>query len=301
MSDRNKPLISVVIPTYKCRGGLKRAIESVLCQTYSNFEIIVVDDNTAGDEYRIQTEIIMNGYIRNSKINYIKHSHNRNGAAARNTGINAAKGEYIAFLDDDDEWLPEKLDKQLLYIKEHPEHDCVYCLARHGDKPEPTIPYEGNAIVPMLTNRTKMYTPTLLFTKRSLSTIGGFNEGFVRHQDYELLVKFFENGYTIGCKKEILVIIHSAGGNNLSIKKHIELKEQFLETFSKTIEKLDIERSGLKNKIIACNYAVIVDSAIANKKLKPALVLSLKYFPINPTSFITQLVLLAKDHLLRKF
>ena len=87
MEDFNK-LISVVIPTYKNRGGLVSSIESVLNQTYTNFEVIVVDDNSPTSMERGTTEQIMQQFVNNPKVVYIKHEKNKNGAAARNTGIN---------------------------------------------------------------------------------------------------------------------------------------------------------------------------------------------------------------------
>ena len=106
-------LVSIIIPTYKRNEKLKKAIESILKQTYQNIEIIVVDDNNPNTEYRKKNEILMQSYIKNSKVKYIKHEKNKNGAAARNTGINAANGKYIGFLDDDDEFLPTKIEKQV--------------------------------------------------------------------------------------------------------------------------------------------------------------------------------------------
>ena len=123
--------ISVVIPSYNSRGGLARSVDSVLKQTFQNFEIIVVDDNNPGTDARRNTEAIMEAYQSNPKVRYLKHEKNKNGAAARNTGIRAAKGRYIAFLDDDDEWSPEKLEHQYAYIQSHAGYDCVQTAHNH--------------------------------------------------------------------------------------------------------------------------------------------------------------------------
>ncbi|MDP3388286.1 MAG: glycosyltransferase family 2 protein [Eubacteriales bacterium] len=92
---KKTPLVSVLIPTYKSTSSLKMSVESVLSQTYENYEIIVIDDNNPDTEYRRRTEAIMDRYIHNPKIMYIKHSKNKNGAAARNTGFKNSKGELI--------------------------------------------------------------------------------------------------------------------------------------------------------------------------------------------------------------
>ena len=104
-----REMVSVIITTYKGAKKLQRAILSVLGQTYSNVEIIVVDDNNPGTIERADTEKVMATFKKNKNIRYIQHKKNKNGAVARNTGIRAATGKYIAFLDDDDFFLPDRV------------------------------------------------------------------------------------------------------------------------------------------------------------------------------------------------
>lgn len=99
--------VSVIIPTYNRAHLLGRAIQSVLAQTYEDFEIIVVDDASTD-----VTEQVVKSFA-DDRINYIRHQKNKGGSSARNTGIKAAKGEFIAFLDSDDEWVPKKLEKEI--------------------------------------------------------------------------------------------------------------------------------------------------------------------------------------------
>ena len=112
MNETNRPTVSVIIPTYNRAAMIGRAIESVLHQTHHDFELIVVDDASTDD-----TEAVIRSYP-DSRILYLRHSENRGGSAARNTGIEAARGQYIAFLDSDDEWLPDKLTHQLALLRE---------------------------------------------------------------------------------------------------------------------------------------------------------------------------------------
>jgi len=107
----NSPTVSVIIPTYNRAHLIGRAIQSVLNQTYQDFEIIVVDDGSTDNT----KEIVKS--LDDKRIRYIRHKENKGGGAARNTGIKAAIGEYIAFLDSDDEWLPEKLECQMKVFK----------------------------------------------------------------------------------------------------------------------------------------------------------------------------------------
>ncbi len=110
--NNNTPSVSVVISTYNRAHLVERAIRSVLNQTYRDFELIVVDD-ASGDNTR---EVVDN--FHDERIRYMRHDDNKGAPEARNTGIKKAGGRYIAFLDDDDEWLPEKLEKQMAKMRE---------------------------------------------------------------------------------------------------------------------------------------------------------------------------------------
>ena len=101
--------VSVIIPTYNRSGFIRRAVKSVLNQTYKWIEIIIVDDGSIDDTVKIISTL----GLSDNRIRCLTHKTNRGSQAARNTGIRAAKGEYIAFLDSDDEWLPNKLEKQM--------------------------------------------------------------------------------------------------------------------------------------------------------------------------------------------
>lgn len=103
-----KPLVSVILPTHNRAGLLGRAIRSVLAQSYSNLELIVVDDASTDD-----TSGVVRSLTGDSRLKYIRLEQNRRAAAARNVGIQAAHGELIAFHDDDDQWLLDKLEKQV--------------------------------------------------------------------------------------------------------------------------------------------------------------------------------------------
>jgi glycosyltransferase involved in cell wall biosynthesis len=106
------PTVSIVIPTYNRAGVIGKPIQSILNQTFQDFEIIVVDDCSNDD-----TEQMLASY-NDPRIRYIRHQTNSGAAIARNTGIDSSTGEYIAFLDSDDQWLPEKLAKQLNLFQE---------------------------------------------------------------------------------------------------------------------------------------------------------------------------------------
>jgi glycosyltransferase involved in cell wall biosynthesis len=106
------PLVSIVIPTYNRAHLLARAIKSVLTQTYQNIELIIVDDASADN-----TEDVVKGFS-DPRVHYIRHDQNRGCSAARNTGIKESKGEFVALLDSDDEYLSEKIEESLKVFRD---------------------------------------------------------------------------------------------------------------------------------------------------------------------------------------
>src|SRR3990172_5384703 len=117
--------VSVVIPTYNRAKSIEKTIRSVLTHTYQDFEIIVVDDGSKDNTSIVVASIVE----KDPRIHYLKHEVNQGAQAARKTGVMAAKGELIAFLDSDDVWYPEKLQKQVTAFRELP--DSVGIV--HGD------------------------------------------------------------------------------------------------------------------------------------------------------------------------
>ena len=113
--NSNAPLVSVVIPTYSRSDMLTRALESVNSQTYSNIEIVVVDDNGKGTNQQLETQARVLAFETRPgvELRYVVREKNGGGSLARNTGIDASKADFVAFLDDDDEFLPRKLELQM--------------------------------------------------------------------------------------------------------------------------------------------------------------------------------------------
>lgn len=138
----NNPLVSVVIPTYNGSRFIKETIQSVLDQTYTNIETIIVDDGSKDNT----PDIVKS--INDSRIIYIRQK-NAGVSMARNNGINISKGDYIAFLDHDDLWLPHKLEKQLLLFKENPVIAMVYS--------DTFIINENNSIVGKYSQKIKLF------------------------------------------------------------------------------------------------------------------------------------------------
>jgi len=194
-----KPLVSIILPTYNREDYLCRSIASVLNQTFDNFELVIVDDaSTDNSAATIAT-------FNDQRIVYLKHEQNRGGSAARNTGIKAARGELIAFQDSDDEWLPEKLAKQMAALADAPAAvGVVYTgfMRFSGDKkeyiPGPTVQVKDGDIHLELLKQNFVTTQAVLVKKECFQMAGMFDETFPRFQDWELFLrisKYFEFRY----------------------------------------------------------------------------------------------------------
>lgn len=186
----DSPTVSIVIPTYNREDTLPRAIQSVLNQTYDDFELIVVDDNSTDS-----TSEVVAGFD-SSKIHYKAHRTNKGAAAARNTGVREAKGRYIAFLDSDDEWFPDKLRKQMECILEN-EGEVVYCDVEIIQNGEPHIwgcpGNTGDIYRAQLVQDQVPRTSAVLMSREAFRSVGGFNTDLPARQDYELWLRLAEN------------------------------------------------------------------------------------------------------------
>ena len=270
------PLITVIIPTYKNNGGLNKTIKSVVNQTYKNIEIIIVDDNN-NDEFRKETEIIVSNFLSDNRIKYIKHESNKNGSAARNTGIKASNGEYIAFLDDDDNFKEDKIEKQIKYLI-HKNFDCVYCRRiSHNILSNLPINKEGNLSEDLLLLKSQLQTSLLLFKKSVLIELNGFDESFLRHQDYEIMLRFFNKGFKIGFVEDTYVDIGNQGQNRIFGRKMYEIKNQFLNQFSESIDSIELSKKGFKKQVLLKHYSSLFIALVKGREFKLAIEIYKKY------------------------
>lgn len=271
--NKGKTLVSVIIPTYKRPDFLLRAIESVRNQTYKNIEIFVVDDNGLGTEWQVKTHHLLVDLIQSGAITYITHDVNRNGSAARNTGITASKGSYITFLDDDDVLLPQKIEKQVDILENHKGYDAVYTgfdIFKGEKKLKSVIPTsKGNLQYELLSTDWSIGTGSNpMFRRCVFEDIGLFDVSFIRHQDIEFLVRFFRT-HEIGVVSEILInrYIDSAI-NRIDCERLIQVKDKFLLTFKKDIENF---QDCKRNTILRNQYADIACNAIKERNYSVAI------------------------------
>lgn len=263
----NRPLVSVIIPTYKRPDTLDRAINSVLSQTYPNIEIIVVDDNNPGSEGRALTESKMSHYRGNSKVLYVKHEKNKNGSAARNTGARVSRGDFVAFLDDDDQFLPKKIESQVSKLLSL-SGDWGFCYSKYytqknNGKLVPVQEHrEGDLYILALKQELCVNAGSnLLIRKSAFNSINGFDETFKRNQDHEFLVRLLKK-YKIAYV-DTPGLIYSVGTTNVSVN-YIETISYYNKVFKNELEQMSkLDQMDYKNNI---DYLIILDLISPNKK-----------------------------------
>lgn len=264
------PLVSVIITTYNRPTYLLRAINSVDKQTYKNIEIIIVDDNNSNSDARCETQKVINEYRGLTKLIYIKHDKNKNGATARNTGIKNSSGDYIAFLDDDDYFYPDKVEKQVKILKNLDEQYggiiSNFEIFRNGKKINyPYVVNSGNYLVETLSCTFQMGSGSNLFVRRNvLKELGGFDETFERHQDYEFLVRFFLKYDLFALDEKLFGIEQKAIQNNKKdLIKMINIKKQYLNKYKNILDTLSKKEQA---KILRNNKIQLLKIMINNKQ-----------------------------------
>ena len=182
--------VTVIIPTHNRAEFLRHAISSVLEQSFQDFEIIVVDDASSDNTAEVVTR------FHDERIKFIRHVNRRGGSAARNTGIVNAKCDYIAFLDDDDEWFPEKLARQMeVLLASPPGVGCIYTgyviVDKYNEKTNgQMIPSKkGDLSKDLLISNCIGGTSSVLLRKECFDKIGLFDENLPSFQDYDLWIR----------------------------------------------------------------------------------------------------------------
>ena len=245
-------MVSAIITTYKRDlDTLRRAINSVINQTYKDLELIVVDDSP--DTYENRTAI--REYVTSISeipVSYIPHENNMGACAARNTGIDHARGEYIAFLDDDDEWLPEKTEKQLqAFINKV---GMVYCGSKIQNDDtgysavNQSVFRSGNIYESLIKENYIGSTSFPLIRKDVLLDIGKFDPEMKSAQDYDVWLRIARK-YNVEYVSEPLVVYHIHSGEQIS--KNANNKIQGLERLiQKNMDYLQDHREVLGLRVL---------------------------------------------------
>jgi len=275
------PRVSVIIPTYNRAHLVGRAIQSVLDQTYQDFELIVVDDGSTDN-----TEEIVRRFD-DERIRYIRLNENSGSPAApTNTGIKTARGEYIAVQDSDDEWLPGKLDKQMkVFENVSPKVGIVYTdmwRVREDGKKEyqhsPRImPEDGIVYEEALGYRLAgIGTQTVVIRKECFEKAGLFDEKLPMYIDTELLIRMSKYYYFYHIEEPLVNYFATAGSIVSSTKATITARKLILEKHFEDIKK--------NKKLLARHYFDIGSLLGSNGEVRQGrnyLIKAVMAYPLN--------------------
>ena len=241
-------LVSIIIPTFKRTNTLERAIDSAIAQTYNNIEIIIVDDNADYPNIREQNRNLLKKY-KNSKIFFVENKKNLGGGLSRNEGIKYSNGKFVAFLDDDDEYFPKKIEEQMKLYKKlnNDKIAMIYCYAE-------MVKIDGTSYISdRLINGNNIYehvsnciaaTSWWFCPKDKLLSVGCF-EDISSRQDASLLLKLLLKEYEFYCAPKVLLKYYCHNSNSGISKtdyKSIEAEKQYREIFLNNCNSLTIKQ-----------------------------------------------------------
>ena len=240
------PTVSVVIPTFNRAGLIRDAIASVLKQSYSNLEVIVVDDGSTDS-----TAEVLNSFS-DERLIFLRQE-NQGRSAARNRAIAQARGRYIAFLDSDDMYLEGKLQKQIDYMDSHPEIGMTYtsaiCIDENGD----SLPHKYEATVSGMIHLDIAFfipvtitLPTVMVRREVFDAVGGFDEAMYRFEDTDMWRRISKT-YSIGAIQEYTCKLRTHGGNCLASQDPEQIRNA-LDYYASKILREDVEMSRIARR-----------------------------------------------------
>jgi glycosyltransferase involved in cell wall biosynthesis len=235
-----KPQVSVILPAYNTAGLIAACLDSVFSQTYQDFEVIVVND---GSPDTVDLERVLQPY--KGRIVYIVQQ-NKRAAGARNTAIRQARGEFLAFLDSDDRWLPDHLASQMKLFFEDPALDMVYCNGlRIGDQRNfmKACPSHGPAtFAALITEQCQICVSTVVVRKSAIVKAGLFDETLLRCDDYEMWVRTAFYGAKVGYTRNVQALLNGGRPGSLS-QSSSKMAEGYLTILDKIIRTFPLNDS----------------------------------------------------------
>jgi glycosyltransferase involved in cell wall biosynthesis len=259
-------LVTVIIPAYRPTNDIRKTLDSVFAQTFSDYEVIVINDGSPESELLERKLQPYQGRIR-----YIKQA-NRGPSAARNVGILEARSKYVAFLDSDDRWLEAHLENQTSLLLKNPTLGLVYadCILVNGNVPIgrsfvrqpqfPPVSFESLAV-----ERCAAVTSSVVASRQSLIEAGLFNERFRRAEDFDLWLRMAFHGTTMDFYRG-LGVVHAVSAEGLSSngdlmkRALIEVYENLALTLPLSTTQQDLIRLMITKTEAACQVELLKQS-----------------------------------------
>lgn len=239
-------LFSIVTPSYNRPDFLERLLESICRQTIRDFEVFVIDDASLDQE---AYDRVIGRFSKDINLQYLRNEVNRGAQYSRNRGVAASAGKLIAFVDDDDEWLPGKLERQAALFSSASERlGLVYTWADAVS--EETIVlhqyravHQGNVLAALL-DACFIPSPTVVVRRAAIEKLGGFDESLPSCQDWDMWTRVAEAGYDIAVVKDVLALHHkhpraSIGASSRSLEGFF----RFYEKHTVLYKRLGMERN----------------------------------------------------------
>lgn len=284
--------VTVIIPTYNRQNKLiKRAVKSILIQTNQNFEILIIDDNKDAKTSENVKSLISS--FNDKRIKYLKNEVNMGGAKSRNKGISHATGRYISFLDDDDFYLKDKLEKQVNFL-DNSDFDFVISNLAIVDtqmniKDLRTFGWFKNGCFTnqeLITEHYKYHltgTPTFMFKKELLTDVKGFPNVSMGHE-FHLVDLALRKGYKLGYLDEYFTIAVAHEGNRISTST--KRQEQLQELLEYKLTKLKNLKLADKKRILYRHFLASTSNYLTQKQKKAAIITAIKAVYCKPVVFL---------------
>lgn len=246
-----RPLASVIIPAYNAAPYIGATLDAVFKQTFPDFEVLVIND---GSPDTADLEHALGPY--QTKIRYIRQE-NLGPSSARNAGIRAAVGKYVAFLDSDDFWLPQHLEKQVATLESNPQLQMVYANGIHlrGDTPIGILFESSPQSLPvdldcLLHERSTIVTSSAVVLREAITKAGSFDEQLRRCEDYDLWLRLVQTGATVSYNRDIQIGHRQSNGlaANWELMRHalIQVYEKHLALGKLSAEQVRFLRNKIK-------------------------------------------------------
>jgi glycosyltransferase involved in cell wall biosynthesis len=290
-------LVSVIIPTYNKCEYLSKVLESVFTQTYKNYEVIVVDDGSTDN-----TKNVIQNY--NSPIHYVYQSNN-GPAAARNTGLRYATGNLIAFLDSDDIWRPQKLQKSVQQINSHKTHHMVFTNVRFLDHTKNELKvtkyteYHAANLRQILLMRCIITMSSVLLKRTVFDALGHFDESLRYAEDWLFFYKVARE-YSVGIITEPLTIYNVLQNSMMRVEDQTRLVHDVCAVIDKIFSYPENEVSSLtKNQSCARYLREIAGFALhkgSREEAKKYISMAFQHDPRSYNTFFLYLKYLLKPY-----